>query len=78
MFSRLNRKMSGTEQLFETNDDAYDEFDVVYREEVSLEENDEEEENEEENEGIVVKEEEDSETYYDALENGDQSAGNGK
>ncbi len=57
--------MSGTKQLFESDDDAYDEFDC--------ENNDEEE-----NEGIVVKEEEDSETYYDVLENGHQSAGNGK
>ncbi|KAH9387804.1 hypothetical protein TYRP_009001 [Tyrophagus putrescentiae] len=54
--------MSGTEQLFESDDDAYDEFDY--------------ENNDEENEGIVVKEEDDSETDYDALENGDQPAGN--
>ena len=57
--------MSGTEQLFESDDDMYDEFDC--------ENNDEEE-----NEGIVVKEENDSETDYNVLENGDQSAGNGK
>ena len=58
--------MSGTEQLFESDDDAYDEFDCANNDE-------------KENEGIVVKEEEDdSETDYNALENGDQSAGNGK
>ncbi|KAH9387816.1 hypothetical protein TYRP_009013 [Tyrophagus putrescentiae] len=55
--------MSGTEQLFKSEDDMYDEFDCKN--------------NDEENEGIVVKEEDDdSETYFDALESVDQSAGN--
>ena len=58
--------MSGTEQLFESDDDMYDEFDCANNDE-------------EEDERIVVKEEEDdSETDYDALEKGDQSAVNGK
>ena len=52
--------MSGTEQLFESDDDAYDEFDC--------ENNDEEE-----NEGIVVKEEEDDlENDSDAIEIDDE------
>ena len=66
--------MSGTEQLFESDDDAYDEFDC--------ENNDDEETEgivmkEEENDGIVVKEDV-SETDYNVLESGNQSAGNGK
>ncbi len=58
--------MSGTEQLFESDDDMYDEFDCANNDE-------------EENEGIVVKEEnDDSETDFDVLGSVDQSAGNGK
>lgn len=70
--------MSGPEQQLKfeaNNDDGGDlyknEDNFVYRESVNFEEG--------ENEGVEVKEEEeDSETDYNALENVNQSANNGK